>query len=45
MPDLKPGDPAPRFKVKDHEGQERTLDEAKGKSLVLWFFPRADTPG
>ena len=45
MPELKPGDPAPKFKVVDHEGKEHTLDEAKGKSLILWFYPKADTPG
>jgi peroxiredoxin Q/BCP len=45
MPELKPGSAAPKFKVKDQDGVEHTLDEAKGKSLVLWFYPRADTPG
>ena len=42
---LKPGDAAPAFKVSDHTGKERTLAEFKGKRVVLWFFPKADTPG
>ena len=42
---LKPGDAAPDFKVKDHTGKEWTLAELKGKSVVIWFYPKADTPG
>ena len=42
---LKIGDPAPDFRAKDHTGHERTLAEWKGKRVVLWFFPKADTPG
>lgn len=42
---LKAGDAAPDFKVKDHEGREVTLASLKGKRFVLWFFPKADTPG
>ena len=42
---LKIGDPAPSFHAKDHTGRERTLAEFKGKRVVLWFFPKADTPG
>jgi thioredoxin-dependent peroxiredoxin len=45
MPELKPGDPAPTFKVKDHAGNEHTLAQAKGKTLILWFYPAASTPG
>jgi cytochrome oxidase Cu insertion factor (SCO1/SenC/PrrC family) len=39
------GDPAPAFRVKDHTGKERTLAEFKGRRLVLWFYPKASTPG
>jgi peroxiredoxin len=42
---LKPGDPAPAFRLPDHTGKTRTLEEFRGKRLVLWFFPKADTPG
>lgn len=41
----KVGDVAPAFRVKDHTGRERSLSEFKGKRVVLWFFPKADTPG
>ena len=44
-PMLKPGDAAPDFKVKDHLGEEWTLAKLKGKSAVIWFYPKADTPG
>jgi peroxiredoxin Q/BCP len=39
------GDVAPNFKVKNHKGQEVELSKQKGKTVVLWFYPRADTPG
>jgi len=42
---LKAGDAAPAFAVKDHEGREWTLAKLAGKSVVLWFYPKADTPG
>jgi len=39
------GDVAPAFKVKNHKGQDVELNQFKGKHVVLWFYPRADTPG
>ena len=39
------GQPAPAFRLKDHTGRERTLAEFKGKRVVLWFFPKANTGG
>ena len=42
---LKPGDTAPDFSGPDHTGKTVKLSDFKGKSLVLWFFPKADTPG
>ena len=42
---LKPGDVAPDFTVKDHTGRTHSLSEYRGKTVVLWFFPKADTPG
>jgi peroxiredoxin Q/BCP len=43
MPNV--GEPAPDFRVRDHTGKERTLAEFQGRRVVLWFFPKADTPG
>ncbi len=40
-----PGDAAPDFQLPDASGRERSLAEFGGKWLVLYFFPRADTPG
>jgi peroxiredoxin Q/BCP len=42
---LKVGDPAPAFRLKDHEGREVSLAALAGKRFVLWFYPKADTPG
>ncbi len=42
---LKPGDQAPAFQVSDHLGNPVSLDKLRGKTVVLWFFPKADTPG
>jgi peroxiredoxin len=29
----------------DHMGNERSLADFAGKRVVLWFYPKADTPG
>jgi peroxiredoxin len=42
---LKPGDPAPAFAVRSHFGPEVRLADLAGKYVVLWFYPKADTPG
>ena len=39
------GDPAPAFDVLDHTGARRRLSDYRGKHVVLWFYPKADTPG
>ena len=39
------GDPAPSFDVLDHTGARRRLSDYRGKHVVLWFYPKADTPG
>jgi peroxiredoxin Q/BCP len=44
-PLLNPGDKAPDFTGTDHTGKTITLSELKGKKVVLWFYPKADTPG
>ncbi len=42
---LEPGQRAPDFSVPDETGQTRTLAEFAGRTVVLWFYPKADTPG
>ena len=41
----KTGDAAPPFKLPDQHGVDRTDREFRGKWLVLYFYPRDDTPG
>ena len=42
---LAPGDPAPDFAVPDQTGAIRRLADFEGKTLVLWFYPKANTFG
>jgi peroxiredoxin Q/BCP len=42
---LNVGDKAPEFSVQDHTGKRRSLSDYRGKNVVLWFYPKADTPG
>ncbi len=42
---LKEGDPAPDFAVPNEKGQTVRLADFKGKKLVLYFYPKDDTPG
>jgi len=42
---LKEGDPAPAIQAVDDKGQPFSLASLKGKNVVLYFFPKADTPG
>jgi thioredoxin-dependent peroxiredoxin len=42
---LQPGTDAPDFSVKDHNGNTVSLKNLSGKKIVLWFYPKADTPG
>jgi thioredoxin-dependent peroxiredoxin len=42
---LAKGKPAPEFAAVDDGGTARTLTDYRGKNLVIWFFPKADTPG
>jgi peroxiredoxin Q/BCP len=42
---LKEGDPAPAFKGKDQDGNEISLEDFRGKRLVLYFYPKDNTPG
>ena len=42
---LNKGDKAPDFKGVDQDGKEITLKDFKGKKLVLYFYPKDNTPG
>ena len=42
---LSAGDKAPAFEVLDHEGNTVRLSDYAGKTVVLWFYPRASTGG
>nr|WP_298658188.1 thioredoxin-dependent thiol peroxidase [uncultured Flavobacterium sp.] len=45
MTHLKIGDQAPNFSGVDQNGKEHTLADYKGKKLVVFFYPKANTPG
>ena len=42
---LKIGQKAPEFKLKTDGGNEVSLKDFAGRRIVLFFFPKADTPG
>jgi peroxiredoxin Q/BCP len=42
---LEPGDPAPAFTLKDQEGNDVFLGDFSGRTLLIYFYPKADTPG
>ncbi len=44
MPIL-PGTPAPNFSLSDETGAVRNLTDFKGQTIVLYFYPKDDTPG
>jgi len=45
MPMLNTGEMAPDFSVQDHDGKPTSLNQFRGKHVVLWWYPKADTPG
>jgi peroxiredoxin Q/BCP len=45
MTTLKVGDDAPQFEAKDQNGNTVRLSDYSGKKLVLFFYPKASTPG
>lgn len=45
MTTLKAGDAAPSFSAKDQDGNTHSLKDYQGKKLVLFFYPKANTPG
>ncbi len=42
---LSPGDRAPGFSLSDQEGKTVKLSDFKGRKVLLYFYPKADTPG
>src|SRR3954464_6161002 len=42
---MKVNDKAPDFALQDEDGKEIALKDLRGKTVVLYFYPRADTPG
>lgn len=42
---LAPGDPAPAFSLPDADGNVVSLDDFRGRKVVLYFYPAAMTPG
>jgi thioredoxin-dependent peroxiredoxin len=45
MTKLNKGDKAPDFRLSDQNEQENKLEDFKGKKLLVYFYPKADTPG
>ncbi len=45
MATLKEGDIAPDFTAKNQNGEDVTLSSFKGKNVILYFYPKDDTPG
>ncbi len=42
---LKVGEKAPDFTLPDQNGNDVSITNFKGQKVVLWFFPKANTPG
>src|SRR5262252_2745475 len=42
---LKAGDKAPAISLPDQDGKKRTLSSLKGHKVLVYFYPKADTPG
>ena len=45
MAELKEGDKAPKFTLPSSDGGDVSLKNLKGKSVILYFYPKDDTPG
>lgn len=45
MSHLKAGVMAPRFQMANQDGIRTSLEEFRGHRLLLWWYPKADTPG
>ena len=42
---LEIGDKAPNFNLKDQNNNETSLNDFKGSKILMWFYPKASTPG
>ena len=42
---LKVGDTAPEFSLMNQDGDIVSLENLRGKKVLLWFYPKANTPG
>ena len=42
---LNVGSKAPAFTVRAHTGKKVSLSDFVGRHVILWFYPKADTPG
>jgi thioredoxin-dependent peroxiredoxin len=45
MPELEPGVPAPAFTLLDQAGDPVSLSDFMGRKVLLYFYPKAGTPG
>ena len=45
MPELHPGVDAPAFTLLDQTGAPVSLSDFRGRKVLLFFYPKADTPG
>ena len=45
MPSVEPGRKAPAFSLKDQDDKTHSLKDYAGRPLVLYFYPKDDTPG
>jgi len=45
MAKLNPGEAAPEFQLSDQHGQRVSLADFRGRNLLVYFYPKADTPG
>jgi thioredoxin-dependent peroxiredoxin len=45
MTHLKVGDPAPDFEALDEQNQTVRLSDFRGKRVILYFYPKDNTPG
>tara|TARA_B100001250_G_scaffold310281_1_gene272226 strand:- start:637 stop:768 length:132 start_codon:yes stop_codon:yes gene_type:complete len=42
---LKKGNKAPDFSLEDQDGNSVSLADFRGQKVLLWFYPKASTPG
>jgi thioredoxin-dependent peroxiredoxin len=45
MPQLEAGAQAPPFSLPDQDGNTVSLDDFKGSKVIVYFYPKDDTPG